>query len=74
MVTMKRAGYDTGAFLEVLQMLNRIQQERSDGFLATHPDIDDRIQKARECPAAEEASPSRCEPRVVRFQRMAQSW
>ena len=72
--TMSRAGYDPREFVNILQTLDRVQQQRSDGILATHPDMADRIQKARTCPDLAGDVPTTCQGRIGRFQKMAKTW
>jgi len=74
MGTMSRAGYDPREFLNILQTLDRVQHQRSDGVLATHPHMADRIQKARTCPDLAGDVPAECQGWIGRFQKMAETW
>jgi predicted Zn-dependent protease len=74
MGTMKRAGYDPGEFIHILEKLDRAQDHRSDGILATHPHMADRVERARDCPELAGRGPAPCAARAARFQNMAKTW
>lgn len=70
---LQASGYDSAELLSLIESLQSAQSNTSGGFLSTHPDIADRIEKVKvNLKEAERSTPPPA--RTLRFQEIAGSW
>jgi len=65
--------YNSLKFLSVLGTLKAVQTQESGGFLSTHPNVADRIAKAKTELKVAETSPAPA-ARIARFKKIAKYW
>ena len=67
------SGYSPREFVRLLERMGKAQGPKPSGILATHPGLDDRLERAKRDPRLGEGTPVAAE-RAARFARVAGCW